>query len=144
MDRKFLLVTDDDMNCKLAQGIKGKETELMHYDFEYDLHQATIDTLGDIVWDETTEEYRGLDRNAIAARAVRKGLTPEQIAHLYALKELEDAHIGRAIVDAERTKVQRHYDNFCCKLPEGPVREAAFAAIADPVQENQSVLKLAQ
>lgn len=130
MKRTYLLLTDDDMNCKIAEGIKGKEIELMHYDFEASAHQSTIDELGDIEWDDKTIEYRELGRDALAARAVKNNLTPDQIAHIADLVSLDDAKIRLNIVNIELAKVTRHYNNFCNNLPAGPTRDAVFSTLA--------------
>ena len=129
MSRNFLMVEPTEMNTKIAELIRSRELELMSYDFEAAAHQAAIDALGPIQWDDTTLKYKGLARDVMIARALADGLTGDQITAISNLLALDYHTLNLHAVAIETAKSERHYDNLLATLPAGPDRDTAIATV---------------
>lgn len=129
MATKYLTITQEDIDAKVAQGIQALENELLGYEHYVDNHQSAMEALGDIKWDDTTKEYHGLTRDVFIARAIKNGLDSTAIQKVADLLDLEEHKRRAAEGSVEITKVTRLYNNALIKLPAGDARDAAFATI---------------
>lgn len=128
MPRTFLMVKPEEINTKIAELIRSRELELMSYDFEAANHQAAIDTLGAIQWDDSTLKYRGLTRDVMIAKAMDDGQSADTIKKISDLLALDYHTLNLHAVAVETSKSERNYDNLLAILPAGPVRDTAIAA----------------
>ena len=129
MARTYLMITQEEINIKIAQNIKSRENELASYDFEAAGHTAAIAALGDIVWTPATQVYNGLTRDTMVARAISEGLTDIQIAEIADLISLDLHKKGLQAVQIEVTKAERIYAHLLETLPAGPARDVAMATV---------------
>lgn len=129
MARNFLIVTQSEVDKRIAENIKSRELELSSYDFERENHEIAIQNLGHLEWDESTEKYKGLGRDAMIVRAMEDGLDSDAIQKISDLNSLELHRLNLEAVKSEIAKSERHYDNLIESLPEGERRDKAFASI---------------
>lgn len=129
MARKFLTITQAEVDAKLAESLKARELELASYDFEHAGHEKAIADLGDIDWSAGNQEYRGLERDQMITRAIRNGLQTSDISKISDLLALDFHRMNLEAVKTEITKSERHYDSILEQLPEGERRDAALAAL---------------
>lgn len=131
MARTFVAATQDEIDLRIAEGIKAREMELAAYDFERKSHEAAIAALGDLKWDETTAEYRGMPRDEMAARALADGLTSEQIQAISDLNALEAHRVNLEAVKIETKRAEQHYESALTSLPAGARRDAAITKLRE-------------
>jgi hypothetical protein len=129
MARNFLMVSQQELNIKIAENIRSREMELASYDFEKEHHEQAIAALGDIQWNEATEKYKGLARDVMIARAIADGLDSVTIQTISDLNSLDSHKANLEAVIIETSKSERTYENLVASLPEGNDRDAAFAAV---------------
>jgi hypothetical protein len=127
--RTFLLVDQDEIDARVAENIKSRELELLSYDFERANHEAAIESLGDLQWDETTSRYKGMSRDEFIARALADGLDSATIQKVSDLHALASHRLNLEAVKVETAKSERHYDNLLKALPEGDRRDSAINAL---------------
>lgn len=132
MARNFIALTQEEINIQMARGIQASEIELASYDFEQAAHESAISDLGDLKWNDSTKEYKGLDRNALTHRALENGLDSTAIQKLHDIRVLEDHKKWLEVVKAEIAKSERIYNHRLTLLPEGEARDVAIAALAVP------------
>ena len=128
--RQFVSITQEEIDAKFAESLKAREMELLSYDFEKEAHEQVIQSLGDISWTPENEQYRGMARDKMIEKAMKNGLTEEQIAHIANLLLLDQHKHNLMAVKVETAKSERHYDNVLQKLPAGSRREAALAKLS--------------
>lgn len=129
--RNFITITSKEQNEKLAENLRSRELELMSYDFEKENHEKAVVALGNIDWTEALQEYKGLPRDVMVARAMSNDLSPDDIK-LVADLNSKDKHLAEInAVNIETAKSERLYDAILEALPEGPERDEALAAVAE-------------
>lgn len=129
--RNFITITSKEQNEKLAENLRSRELELMSYDFEKENHEKAVVALGNIDWTEALQEYKGLPRDVMVARAMSNDLSPDDIK-LVADLNSKDKHLAEInAVNIETAKSERLYDAILEALPEGSERDEALAAVAE-------------
>lgn len=129
--RNFITITNKEQNEKLAENLRSRELELMSYDFEKENHEKAVIALGNIDWTEALQEYKGLPRDVMVARAMSNDLSSDDIK-LVADLNSKDKHLAEInAVNIETAKSERLYDAILESLPEGPERDEALAAVAE-------------
>lgn len=129
--RNFITITSKEQNEKLAENLRSRELELMSYDFEKENHEKAVIALGNIDWTEALQEYKGLPRDVMVARAMSNDLSPDDIK-LVADLNSKDKHLAEInAVNIETAKSERLYDAILEALPEGSERDEALAAVAE-------------
>lgn len=128
MARVFLTVTQEEIDAKVAENIRSRELELLSYDFEHDHHVRALDGLSHLKFDDQTQKYKGLHRDAMIAKAKSDGLDSAAIQNIADLNAIEFHENNLEAVKAERAKSERAYQSLLSTLPEGPRRDTAFAA----------------
>jgi hypothetical protein len=130
MPRQFIVLTQADVDLRIAESIKAREYELASYDYELAQHDATIAEIETkkLAWDENIAKYRGLSREQLFKAMVRDGLDQPTISKIADLNRLEYAKLSKAATQTELAKSEASYEHAKQQLPEER-RPAAFLAL---------------
>ena len=129
MARQFIMLTQEEIDDRVAANIKSRESELMSYDFEKAHHEEAIATIGNLEWPENLLKYRGLARDAMIAKATADGLDGAAISQISNLMALDYHKHNLQAVNVETSKSERHYDHLLTKLPDGERRASAITRL---------------
>lgn len=129
MARTFLIVTQDDIDERIAESLRSRELELASYDYEQRHHEEAIEALGDLVWPEALKIYKGLPRDPMIIRAMEDGISAADIQTLVDLTALDNHKVQLQAVKTELAKSERHLQTTLTALPAGSRRNAAIAKV---------------
>lgn len=128
---KYLLLTEAEQDKSRALSIQSREIELHNYLYEKEHHEHAIAQIGDIEWDDETNQYRGYTRDNAMHRIAQEKM-PEEFRHKVAsLISLERHKAELNSVKFEIAHVTRALNHLLEALPAGAKRDAAFAAIKE-------------
>lgn len=139
MARQFLTLTQDEIDERIAEGIRARELELLGYDIEQAGHEATLTTLADVgEWDAETKEFQGLARDNMIVVARAKGLPEETLTKAATLNHRERTTLNLQAVKIELAQSELHLANLLAQLPEGARRTRAMQAVAAKASAAQA------
>lgn len=147
-----LVVTQDEVDVKLAEGLASREMEIHQYDVEQQGHELSIAALGNISWNDpdstgaigTLKKYRGMDREQAIRAARQDNLSDADIDRVADLAFLDYLHHNRHACRWEKRRCIQHHENFKTLLPEGDRRTKAIAAHLEKKAGEAAVVKAEQ
>ena len=132
MTDDYLILTQPDINKRVAQGILACENDIASYNTEIAMHTAAVAALGDIKWDDSNIKYRWMKRDDLIRDALNAGLDSTAIQNILNLVALDNHNGGIISAQFELGKTTRNYTNYQNILPAGSDRDTAIAAISTP------------
>lgn len=127
--RNFITITPKEYNEKLAESLRGRELELLSYDFEKQNHEDALTLLKDIEWTPELEKYKGLPRDAMLSRAISDGLDEISLKLISDLDAKDKHTLNLKAVLLESSKSERQYESLLSALPAGADRDIALSTV---------------